>query len=410
LAAVLLGLGPAMGRAELELTQPGDPRRRWNASVLTTAGYDDNINTAPTSSSNRRGSATINVEPQIALQIPGEQTSGQLRYTYDATFYTDQNTSEPHESHVVDAAFTHVFTPRLTVSFSDSFRHGIEPELVEQQISGTPITTRQRGEYSYNSVNGGVNFQATSRWSLSLNQSWERWIFALQKESDANDRDGYTTVVSSSYALDPRTFVGGSYRFSLTDYSIASTTNELRDSTSHALYATVVHRFSPLLVAQLNAGIQMAGFTGQTDMSPYVSASGAYNFGRNSTLSAGFTYNIQLTEVAAYRSSDQAASFLSFHYRATRKLGMTASFSYVIATYQNLSPLFLNPNDVTQKSSAGEDSWRLGVSVNYDFTPWAALFMNYGYEEVDSSLDNPITGSVRSYYRSRFGAGLRLRY
>jgi len=243
-----------------------------------------------------------------------------------------------------------------------------------------------------------------------LDQSWDRWLFDGQAEVDSNNRDDYSTTFSSSYALDARTFVGGSYRFALTDYSIASTTNSQRNSESQALYATVVHRFSPLVVAQANAGIQMAGFGNTTDLAPYVSVSGSYNFGANSTLSAGFNYNIQLTEVAIYRSSDQAASFVSFQYRVTSRLRAAVDFSYVISTYQNLNPVFHNVNDVTQNTSANENSWRMTASLTYDFTRWAALYLNYSYDEVDSGLDNPITGLQRSFYRNQFGAGLRLSY
>jgi len=157
---VVVGLAvwPSLGRGELGITPPGDPSRKWSASELTSVGYDDNINTTPTGSSNRLGSATINVEPQIALKIPGEQTSAQLRYQYDATFYTERSGLKPDESHVVDMSLTHVFTPRLTTSFGDSFRRGIEPELVEQQISGTPTITRRRGGYAYNLVDGSANY------------------------------------------------------------------------------------------------------------------------------------------------------------------------------------------------------------------------------------------------------------
>ncbi|MEI6083211.1 MAG: hypothetical protein WCS70_02800 [Verrucomicrobiota bacterium] len=408
--AVALGVWPGLVCGELALTAPGDPNRSWSVSELTTVGYDDNVNTTPNSSSNRVGSATINVTPQVSLKLPGEQTSGQLRYTYRATYYTDRKSTTPDQSHVVDAALSHAFTPRLTTTLGETFVRGLSPELVDQQISGTPIITRQRGDYSYNAVNGGATFQLTSRWSVSLNQSWDRWMFDEKSQAESNDRDDYSTLASASYSLDPRTFVGGSYRLSLTDYSIANSTNTQRDSISQSLYATVVRRFNPLLVAQANVGLQLAGYNNTTDLSPYVSLSSSYNFGANSTLSGGFTYNIQLTEVAQYLSSDQASTFISLQYRMTPKLRFSVDLAYVISSYRNLNPVYDNPNDVTQQSSATENSWRIGTSINYDFTKWAALYLNYSYDGVNSGLDNPITGLERSYDRNQCGIGLRLSY
>ncbi|MCG3147001.1 MAG: hypothetical protein PCFJNLEI_00437 [Verrucomicrobiae bacterium] len=406
-----LVVGPGVSRGELTLTPPGDPNRNWSAALLTTAGYNDNINTTPSvASSNRQESATIVVEPQATLRLPGARTSGQLRYAYSAVYYNERNGSKPDESHLVDTSLTHNLTPRLTLSLSDALRRGIEPDLVEQQISGTPLITRRRGGYYYNTLNGGVNLALTERLSLSLNQSWTRWWFDDPAQSETNDRDEYGTLFSTSYALTPRTFVGGSYRFSLTSFSEASATNELRDSTSHAMYATMVHRFSPLVVGQINAGIQLAGFTGQTDLGPYVNLGGSYNFSARSTLGAGFSYNIQLTEVAAYRSSEQATTYLSLNHRLTRRIGTALSFAYVLGTYQNLNPLYRNPDDITQKTSVAEDSWRVSATVTYDFTRWAALYLNYTYNEVSSGLDNPITNTFRSFDRNQLNAGLRLTY
>ena len=399
-------------QAGLELT-PGDPYRNWSVDVLTTAGYDNNVETTPNTGptkTNRLESTMVSVMPEATLKLPGDQTSGQLRYLYNRTYYLDRRDPAPDESHSVDASLTHAFTPRLSTGLSDSFRRGIEPELVEQQLSGVPLVTRRRGDYTYNNLSGAAAFQATTRWNVSLNQSWDRWAFDDHFEADANDRDGYTTVFSTSYGVDPRTFVGGSYRFSLADYSLASTTNAERNSQSHALYATVIHRFTPLITGQFNAGAQLAKFSGVTDWSPYLNVSGTYNFAPNSTLTAGLAYNIQLTEVAVYRSAEQASSFLTLQHRFNSKLRATIQFAYTLSTYNNLNPFYRNPNDITQRATADENSWRLDTSVTYDLTRWASLFVNYTYDEMDSSLDNPITGLARSFDRHRGTAGLRLAY
>lgn len=400
-----------MGWAEFELSGPADPSRHWGAGVTTLMGYNDNINTTPTAlSSNRESSATVIVSPEFSLKYPGDQTSAQLHYAYNAAYYLERNTSKPDESHGVDASISHAFTPRLTTSVTDYFRRGLAPELVQQQISGTPLITRRRGDYTYNDLAGSVGFQASPRWSLNLRQSWGRWLFDDRQESMANDRDTYSTTLGTSYAWDTRTFVGGNCSFSLTDYSLANATNSLRDSKSTALYASLIHRFNPLIVGQCNAGVQLAGFDGATDLSPYVTASGSYNFGSKSLLTAGFSYNIQLTEVAVYRSANQAASFVSFHYYATPKLHASVDFAYVMLSYQNLNPLYRNPNDITQQPTATENSWRMGANVLYDFTPWASLQVSYIFDEVSSDLDNQITGLLRSYYRNQISAGLRFTY
>ncbi len=400
-AIFLLGFGLQAARADWQPSPPGDPARQWRFSLDTDVGYDNNFNTE---NPVRKSSATFVWSPTAEIKIPGEQTAGQFRYQYTSTYFLDVGLTKPDESHVLDANVSHVFTPRLSASLTDSFRRGIEPTLVG------PLIFRERGDYTYNTIGANISFLLTSRWTLSLNQSWEHWMFDTKSESIDNDRDGYGTTASAVYQLSPRTSVGLNYNYTRTAYSFSSITNSVRDSDSQALYLSINHRFKPLVFMQASAGAQLAGFGGGgSDASPYLNLSATYNFATRSTISAGGSYNIQLSELAAYRSSQQLATFLALSHDLTAKCSVSLAFNYIISTYGNFNPVFLNGFN-PQPRQVGEDSWQVNLIARYAFTPWMGLTMEYTYQDLASGFDNRALNSFRSFDRMHGDVGIHLLY
>jgi hypothetical protein len=399
------GLWPATSRAGWDFSAAGDPTRNWSVGMLNTVGFNDNINTTR---KDKESSLTLATSPTVEIRItPSEETTANLKYTYNFTHY-DQKLNggdNTEESHGVDLSLTRSINPRLRLSLADVFRMAVEPEEATGAIGGgTTPNQRRAGNYIYNTVSGSADYQLAPRWNLTVAQSWTRWQYDVAAEAERNDRDSFDTTLTASYTAGPRTFVAANYRYSTTSYLQSSTTNEVRDTDSHALYLSVTHRFQPQLVLQASAGAQMAGLGAGTSsselvLSPYVTVYGSYNFLPESTVALGFNYFITLTEVSSYRSAETASVFLNLRHHFTRKLNAAAELSYNLSTYGNP-----NPNTPVFYETLNEDSYRASLSVNFDFTTWSSLYFGYVFEGISSSL----TG--RAYDRNRVSLGVRLTY
>jgi hypothetical protein len=402
---VLSGIGSGLALADWDMSPPNDPARQWHIGVSTTVGYDNNINTAST---NRQSSSTYAWAPSLSINLPGDQTSAQLRYQYTATYYPERPDAleNPDQSHVLNATVNHVFTTRLSASLSESYTYGIEPALVG------PIIEREQGDYNYNLVTATLSYQLTGRWTLSLNQTWDFWLYNEENFAIGNNHNDFGTTVSASYVVNPRTTVAMNYSYSVASYNFASVTNIVRDSQSQALYLSATYHFKPLVFLQASLGAQLDGFGdgSGSQASPYASLSATYNFGAKSVASAGFNYNIQLSEVASYRDSVDASFFVSVSHDFTPKLTATLSYNYVIASYESLNPIDRNPFDLTQTSSVEEDTMQLYLTATYTLNNWAGLIAEYTYQDVASGFDNRITGVQRSFDRMHGDIGLRLSY
>lgn len=383
--------------ADWRLSTPGDPSRNWSVQIESGLGYDDNTDTA---SKKKDSSASINLEPQVQLRWPGQQTSARLQYIYRLLQYTNRDNADQQQSHIVDLSVSHAFTPRLSVTVYDTFRRGIEPELVENSI-----VTRQRGDFNFNNVGGSVGYQFSPRWSAGLSPNWEILEYDETAIATNDNRQTFGVNAYANYAVTPRLFVGGNYRYSFTEYTAGSSTNESRDVDSQALFATVIYRYKPQVALQLSAGAQLAGFADESsDLSPYVSLTGSYNVGAKTTASAGFTYSIALTEVAQYRSSDQASWFVNLRHQITTKFSTSVDALYVMSTLNNLNPDFKSPFPGITPPTRSESVIRFGCNLRYDFTRWASLSLNYNHDQADSEIKG------RSYDRNRYSLNLRLIY
>jgi Putative beta-barrel porin 2 len=404
---------PKVAQGVWELTAPTDPSRSWSVNLSTGIGYDDNVNTTSTK---KQGSLTGNVEPQLLVSMPRERTTLGLRYTYDATYYSQRVGSSIVESHVADATLAWRITPRLNASFSDSVRRGLDPGLVERQptVGGPPqvIIVQQRGDYLYNSTNARLSYDLTRRWTVSISGGWDLWSYDVAAVATNNNLNSYNTLLSADYLVDPRTYVGANYQYSTAQYDNPGPGNA-RNSEGQAGYISFVRQFNPQLSGQLNAGVELRTFgtgtnsTAQT--APTFSASLVYNYGPENSLIGAISYDLSTTEVGAYRSTDSLSVSLQAHHQFTRKLQLTVNGAYIQSTFQNPTPGFfvIDPHTglpAPPASGLVEDAFQGNLSLYYSFQTWIAADLSYTYDTVTSQLQG------RSFDRNRVGITLRLKY
>jgi hypothetical protein len=380
-------------RAAYEPYQLPDPTRRWSVNVSLREGYSDNVFTTQT---NKQDSLTTSIEPTLLLNFPMERTFMGLRYGYGATYYSDRPGGKIDQYHTVDVLFSHQFNTRLTLDMKDNIRRGIEPELVESFANGPPITTRRRGDYLYNSIDGTLVYALAQRWAASLGGVWQYWRFDETTNAVVNDRDIYQANAAIIFAVSPRTHVGVNYQLERSEFV---GTNSARNATAHTGFLSLARQFSPKLSLQANGGMEIREFDdGTSQTAPSASVTASYNYGPDSAISAGFAYQISTTEAGGFRSTDSTSLFGSVNHRLTARLQASASIAYSISTFQN--PI----SGSSSQAGLEENAFRTGFSLTYAFRRWLSADLTYTYEELRSDVPD------RNFERNRVDLGVRFIY
>ncbi len=385
-------LAAARSWALYEPAKLPDPSRRWSVSLNTRGEYDDNVDTSAT---DKKSSFKAIAEPQLLVNIPTEQTFIGFRYNYQATYYENRSTDPVDQSHTADLTVSHTVTPRLVLDFRDSVRRGIEPELVNDQ-TGDPFIRRRRGDFLYNTVGAGVNYNFSRRWTMSVHGDFDYWNYD-DAAASVDDRNVYRASLQMDYSIDPRTTGGIGYQFASVNYSQPGT-NDLRNSDSHIVYLSMVRRFNPQFSVQGNAGVELREFgDGSTDVGPWVNTSATYNYGPESSVTLGFRYSITTTEVGFFRSADAADIYAQLTHRITTKFSVSGGATFSLDS-------FANPTGVTTLTSPTEETVSLNLTLRYQFTRWCSGNAGYNFDQVSSDI------AGRDFTRNRVSLGCRLEY
>jgi len=376
-----------------------DATRAWSVSLYSRGGYDDNINT---SSKNRDGSTTFYISPQVLLNLALEETFAGLRYSYGATYYTERSTRSSSgawdQSHSADFLFSHQFGPRLVLDINDRLRRGVEPELVEYQ-AGQPVTVRRVGDYYYNNLNGVLTYNLSRRWTVSTSGSWQLWRYDNSVLASNSDYNVYQSVNTLQYSLDPQTYVGANYRFSATRYSEPGLNNG-RDSDSHAVYASLMHRFNPKLTGSVNAGYEHREYRDDaTAESPYGTLSLSYSYAPGSALTMGLSYSFSDSApgYSSYRTAESLVGSLQVSHLVTPKLRLSVDTAYGFSTYKD--PLTGSPSATVSPQTVS-----VGAVARYSFTSWVSAELSYYYNLQYGDSE------VTDFYRNRIYLGVRFVY
>jgi hypothetical protein len=399
-----------------EATAPGDPGRNWALNLGLYEGYDDNVYTT---SRNPEGSFTSTIEPRLIVNLPSERSSLGLRYSYQAQWLTSLVNTPLRQSNIADLTYSYMFTPRLSLNISDSFRTGVNPQEVTDQ-NGVPVVQQQRGDYLYNNVYGTLSYGFSRRWIMSLSGSWNFWKYQQEVWAIPYNQNNYTGSLSAQYSINPQTFAGAVYQFSavlyehnnlsntgwtddswpnVSDPGVPPTAN-IRDGVLNSFYGYINRRFNPQWSGQINAGFQWTVFgkgayaTQQT--SPYFNISTSYNYGPRSAVSAQFGYSQSVAEVAQYRSTENTSLTIRIDHLLTTRLVASLYGTFNIGSYQNPLPGY-------SLSDEGTTSKLIAFNLTYAFNRWMQLLGNYTFDNVDSDVSG-------SYTRNRFNIGLRLLY
>jgi hypothetical protein len=167
------------------------------------------------------------------------------------------------------------------------------------------------------------------------------------------------------------------------------------------VYVGLDHNFRPDLTGSFRVGGYHTEYynnpAGQSEFSPYATASLKYTYLPDCTLEAGFNYDYSASPLFSANSvgnltlNAQAASvYASLHHRITSKL-----YGSLLAQFQN-STYYGGTID-----GKTEQYYLVGLNLQYRFTPNFSVEAGYNYDDVNSDV-----AAFRTYDRNRVYVGV----
>jgi hypothetical protein len=439
----------ALGASGVQAASPSpfdsDAPKPWSLSAKLRGFYDDNFQTLPdgqTPAGTHRETFGFEVTPSLTIRWPLEQTTISLGYIYGLKYYEHKpigNTENYDQTHTFNASLDHAFNERYSVSLTDSFVIGQEPDVLR---AGNSFATFQRisGDNIRNYASITFNAQLTRQFGLDIGYANSLYDYTDSAYSLNHATTGPVTVTtvsaSNSGLLDrlehtfhldgrwqirPQTIGILGYQYGLVGYDAdqligGSVTNtpagqtgrfyksNVRDNSSHYGYLGVDHTFRADWSGSLRAGARYNDYYNdpysQNEPSPYVNASTKYTYMAGSYAELGATYDRSATDLfsdvpgqSLTTDAQTLSAWLNVHQRITPKLTGTLTFQFQNSTY----------NGGTYNSQT-DRFYLLGLNFEYRFNPHLSAELGYSYDLLDSEIPN------RGFDRNRVYAGITASY
>jgi hypothetical protein len=430
----------------------GSGAKALTASVALRGFYDDNVNTTPTG---KVGTFGAEISPTLAFELPMDQTSISLAYTYSYKYYEKRpGLGEDHDdqSHTIAARLMHAFSERTSISIGDSFVVGQEPDVLR---SGDFDAAHQRisGQNIRNYGNITLNHQFAPKFGVEVGYANSFFDYEDQLSSSPGygvftgfggtpfglypvgvvvsrsgllDRIEHGAHIDARWTLQPSTIALVGYAFGQANYTagepigvvnLIDTNNiannqvissNVRDNRSHYVYVGAEHTFRPDLTGSLRVGARFTDYfnspQSESAVSPYVAASLRYAYGKDSKLEVGLSHDRSATDAISTQggsvTSDQEAT--TVYGSITQRL-LPDLFGTLMGQFQN------STFNGGQFDSQSEQYYLLSAALEYHINRHISTSVSYHYDRLESS-DLAHLGVSRTFDRNRFYVGATITY
>ena len=434
--------------------------KAWTASVALRGFYDDNVNTTPTA---RVGTFGAEVSPTLAFELPMDQTTVSLAYTYSFKYYEKPpqiGADHNDQSHIITARLMHAFNERTTISIGDSFVIGQEPDVLR---AGNTIDTIQRlsGENIRNYGNITLNHQFSPKFGMEvgyvnsffdyednlssspsygvfdpLGLPWPNFL-GLPPAGVGISRSGLLDRIEQTVHLDARWTLQSStialvgYAISLANYTAGepigivnlidpadSSFNYVipsnsRDALSHYVYVGAEHTFRPDLFGSLRVGARFTDYFNspakESGVSPYVAASLHYSYGKDGNLQVGLSHDRSSTDVFSTQGRSGSittdAESTTIYGSITHRI-LPDLFGTLMGQFQN------STFNGGQFDSQSEQYYLMSVSLEYHINRHISTSVSYNFDRIVSD-PHGIAGVpviTRGFDRNRIYVGATVTY
>ena len=415
----LTGFAQIQGSAGQEGTKP------FTATVAIREGYDSNPLTQTYQSTQDIDSSTYtSIQPSLGYNYIGLQADAALRYDFSGTYYPSINQQyDIQYAQTFVGRYTYAIDPRTSFTLANNFLYTEQPlvaQFVQAGISPTFNTSTIN-----NLATAQADYRVTDR--LSMITRWNNTLVYLGGSSSNGNYMNNGAFQQFRLDFTPETVGTFSFDYQLFDYD---NDNAFRDNQQVSFSLGADHTFLPELFFSGRVGIQLNDNFGLTDNSavisaggmgsgeqeigatPFASISSTWNYEEKSFVSAGFSMQVQQSNLNTASDSEAYTLNLNWDHQFTEKFSVIQSFFINLAVFtpelsqaqtQNLFP------GAVYQGSGQQTTVTYQCKFAYQFFPYLSAEAGWSYTSYGSYFDLN-NGNGGSYTRNQVYLGVRGTY
>ena len=415
----LIGFAQIQGSAGQEGTKP------FTATVAIREGYDSNPLTQSYQSTQDIDSSTYtSIQPSLGYNYIGLQADAALRYDFSGTYYPSINQQyDIQYAQTFVGRYTYAIDPRTSFTLANNFLYTEQPlvaQFVQAGISPTFNTSTIN-----NLATAQADYRVTDR--LSMITRWNNTLVYLGGSSSNGNYMNNGAFQQFRLDFTPETVGTFSFDYQLFDYD---NDNAFRDNQQVSFSLGADHTFLPELFFSGRVGIQLNDNFGLTDNSavisaggmgsgeqeigatPFASISSTWNYEEKSFVSAGFSMQVQQSNLNTASDSEAYTLNLNWDHQFTEKFSVIQSFFINLAVFtpelsqaqtQNLFP------GAVYQGSGQQTTVTYQCKFAYQFFPYLSAEAGWSYTSYGSYFDLN-NGNGGSYTRNQVYLGVRGTY
>lgn len=405
------------GSAGQEGTKP------FTATVAIREGYDSNPLTQSYQLSEDINSSTYtSIQPSLGYNYIGLQADAALRYDFSGTYYPSINQQyDIQYAQTFVGRYTYAVDPRTSFTLANNFVYTEQP-LVAQFVQAG-ITPTFNTSTINNLATAQADYRVTDR--LSMITRWNNTLVYLGGNSSSGNYMNNGAFQQFRLDFTPETVGTFSVDYQIYDYD---NDNTYRDNQQVSFSIGADHTFLPELFFSGRAGIQLNDNFGLADngdiispggmgsgeqeigATPFASISSTWNYEEQSFVSAGFSMQVQQSNLNTASDSEAYTINLNWDHNFTDKFSVIQSFFTNIAVFTpQLSEAETTGLGLLYQGSGQQTTVTYQCKFAYQFFPYLSAEFGWSYTSYGSYFDLN-NGEGGSYTRNQVYLGVRGTY
>lgn len=421
-AGLCLGF-PASGNSQIEGSAGQTGTKPFTATVAIREGYDSNpLTQSYQLDQDIRSSTYTSIQPSLGYNYTGLQADAALRYDFSGTYYPSINQQyDIQYAQTVNGRYTYSIDPRTSFTLANIFVYTEQPLVAQFVQAGISPT------FNTSTINNLATVQADYRVTdrLSMITRWNNTLIYLGGNSSNSNYMNNGAFQQFRLDFTPETVGTFSFDYQLYDYDEDET---YRDNQQVAFSVGADHTFLPTLFFSGRAGIQLNDNFGLADndviigtggmgsgeqeigATPFASLSANWNYETQSYISAGFSMQVQQSNVVSASDSEAYTINLNWDHFFTPKFSVIQSFFINLALFTpQLTEEQAQNAGFAYNGSGQQTTVTYQCKFSYEFFPYLSAEAGWSYTSYGSYFDLN-NGNGGSYTRNQVYLGVRGTY
>lgn len=421
LATTALGVGDGFSQIEGSAGQGGT--KPFTATVAIREGYDSNpLTQSYQSTQDIQSSTYTSIQPSLGYNYIGLQADAALRYDFSGTYFPSINQQyDIQYAQTFVGRWTYAIDPRTSFTLANNFIYTEQP-LVAQFVQAG-ITPTFNTSTINNLATAQADYRVTDR--LSMITRWNNTLIYLGGSSGNGNYMNNGAFQQFRLDFTPETVGTFSFDYQIYDYD---NDNTYRDNQQVSFSIGADHTFLPELFFSGRIGIQLndnfgladngnlisAGGMGSGEQeigaTPFASISSTWNYEEKSFVSAGFSMQVQQSNLNTASDSEAYTLNLNWDHSFTEKFSVIQSFFVNLALFTpQLSQAETTGLGLAYQGSGQQTTVTYQCKFAYQFFPYLAAELGWSYTSYGNYFDLN-NGNGGSYTRNQVYLGIRGTY